>query len=60
MTKVTTKQAAKDLGKSIEIVRYGLRTGAYPWGTAVNRTGRKWTYIIYPDKYKRLVKGGNQ
>ena len=42
---ITVKQAAKMIGSSQEFVRYGLRSGTLPIGSAVKMSSR-WTYNI--------------
>lgn len=42
---------AKALGVSPPTVRYGLRSGAFTFGTAVKR--KEWVYILYPQEVKK-------
>ena len=47
--RVTVTQAAKLIGASPEYVRYALREGRLPIGSAV-KMSRKWTYNIQSDR----------
>lgn len=52
--KITVAQAAQALNVTPSVVRSGLRKGAFPFGTAYKNKTR-WTYIIYPDEFKRYA-----
>lgn len=47
--RVTVTQAAKMIGASPEFVRYALREGRLPIGSAVKMSS-KWTYNIQSDR----------
>ncbi|MEY8405069.1 hypothetical protein AALA54_17530, partial [Oscillospiraceae bacterium 44-34] len=55
MGRITTKVAARCLGKSDQFVRIGLQRGLLPFGTAVPGTGSKWNYYIDPAKFRVYV-----
>ena len=55
MKKITTRVAARCIGKSEQFVRVGIRRGFLPIGTAVPGTGKKWNYDIRPDKLRDYV-----
>ena len=61
MQKVTTKQAAYELGISVEVLQYLLRHDRLPIGYAVRREGKKRaSYHIYRgllDGYKTTLEG---
>lgn len=57
MNKITIREAAKITGKSEQFLRVGLQLGKLPFGTAINMTGKRWTYIIYPEKFKEYIGG---
>lgn len=61
MQKVTTKQAAMELGLSVEVLQYLLRHERLPIGYAVQREGkRRASYHIYRgllDSYKKTLEG---
>lgn len=57
--KITVQQAAKMIGASPEYVRYALRDGRLPIGSAVKMSTR-WTYNISEGLLNAyLGKGGN-
>lgn len=54
--KVTIKDASRMLGRSEATIREGLKVGAFEFGTAFKKEGnQKWTYVIYPEKFKACV-----
>lgn len=55
--KITVKDAAKRMGLHEETVRFGLREGRFPFGTAVQMKNR-WNYIIFPRKFEELYGKG--
>lgn len=55
MGKITTRIAARCLGKSEQFVRIGLQRGLLPFGTAVPGTGNNWNYYINPVKFREYV-----
>lgn len=52
--KMTIKEAASLMGKSIEFVRAGLRDGRFPFGSAVKLSSR-WSYHISPKLFYEYV-----
>lgn len=49
VTKITTAQAAKLMGKSAVFVREGMKRGALPIGSAVQMPGSsKWSFFVSP------------
>lgn len=52
--KITVKDAAKRMGLHEETVRFGLREGRFPFGTAVQMKNR-WNYIIFPKLFEEMV-----
>lgn len=61
MERVTTKQAAHELGMDLETLQYLLRKERLPIGYAVKKEGKKRTaYYIYRgllDQYKKQICG---
>lgn len=51
---VTVEEVAHLIGKSPQFIRIGLQKGIFPWGYAVNITGRRWTYWINAEKFKQV------
>lgn len=54
MERITVAQAAEILGVSKQFVRYGLRTGQLPIGTAVKMSS-VWTYHISPKQLQDYI-----
>ena len=46
VNRVTVLEASHILGVSQQYIRIGLQRGALPFGTAVQISGKKWTYHI--------------
>lgn len=55
--KITVERVAEDLGIDVSLVRRGLQNKAFPFGVAI-KTGDRYAYIIFPQKYKEYVIGG--
>ena len=53
--KISTKTAARCMGKSEQFVRAGLQRGILPFGNAVHGTGARWNYYINPMRFKEYV-----
>lgn len=53
--KISTKAAARCMGKSEQFVRAGLQRGVLPFGNAVPGTGTRWNYYINPMRFKEYV-----
>ena len=45
---IPTTVAAAVIGKSEDFIRWGLRQGRLPIGSAVQKTERRWSYYISP------------
>lgn len=52
---VKVKDAARILGKSILFVRCGLISGKLPIGTAIQMTGKQYSYHISPGKLAQYM-----
>lgn len=46
--RITVKQAARVMGVSEQFIRVGLQRELLPIGTAINISGKRWTYYISP------------
>lgn len=55
--KITVERVARDLGVDVSIVRRGLQKKIFPFGVAI-KTYDRYTYIIFPQKYKEYITGG--
>lgn len=49
------KDVAQRLGKGEQCIRVGLQRGLFPFGTALNVSGNRFNYIIYPEKFKEFL-----
>lgn len=54
--KLSVKDAATQMGKSIQFVRIGLQRGAFSFGSAVKLSSR-WTYHISPKLFYEYLNG---
>lgn len=54
MNKIPLKTAASILGISEELLRWGLRQGSLPIGTAIKRK-KRYTYYINKDKLEQYL-----
>lgn len=57
--KLSVKEAASLMGKSIEFVRAGLRDGRFSFGTAVKLSSR-WSYHISPKLFYEYINGNEK
>lgn len=56
--KITVERVAADLGVDASIIRRALQNKALPFGVAIKmKSGERYTYIIFPQKYKEYVTG---
>ena len=54
--RLTIKEAARRMGKSEQFVRFGLRNGRLPFGTAV-KMSQRWTYYISKERFEEFIGG---
>ena len=59
MERVSTKEAAKILGISEDMVRYHMRVNQLPIGAALKGKGRMYQYLIYRDLLNGFVRSGS-
>lgn len=69
ITKLTPEQAGTIMGCSAQYIRVGLQKGVLPIGSAVNISGKRWTFNIpitklaayleiTPEEIERTLKNG--
>lgn len=59
--RVTVTDVAKRLGKDPNVVRLYIRSGLYPFATAMQMPGRKhWDYTIFPAKFEEYCATGGK
>lgn len=57
--KMSVKEAASLMGKSIQFVRIGLQDGRFPFGSAVKLSSR-WSYHISPELFYEYINGSKE
>lgn len=57
--KLSVKEAALLMGKSVEFVRVGLQNGRFPFGSAVKLSSR-WCYHISPNLFYEYINGNKK
>lgn len=55
--RISTRIAARCIGKSENFIRVGLQRGILPFGNAVPGTGKKFIYYINPGQFRDYVGG---
>ena len=55
MKKITPAMMAEAMGVPAQAIRCGLQQGVLNFGIAMQQTGRKYTYIIFPEKAREVV-----
>lgn len=53
--KISTRAAARCIGKSENFIRIGLQRGILPFGNAVPGTGKKFIYYINPIQFREYA-----
>lgn len=55
--RVTVTEAAARMGVNPQFLRMGLRLGRFPFGTAVQMPGGRWSYYINAERFRRYMAG---
>lgn len=55
--RVPVDEAAKRMGVTSMFLRMGLRHDRFPFGTAVQMPGGRWSYYINPVRFERYMQG---
>lgn len=53
--RITPAMMAEALGVPVQTIRVGLQQGAFKFGVALQQTGNKYTYVIYPEQARQCV-----
>lgn len=53
--RISTRAAARCIGKSENFIRIGLQRGILPFGNAVPGTGKKFIYYINPIQFREFA-----
>jgi len=57
MSKLSVERAAAEMGVTPQFLRMGLRAGKFPFGTAVQMPGGRWSYYINATRLERYLAG---
>lgn len=55
MRKISPAMMAEAMGIPTQAIRLGLQQGVFNFGVAMQQSGRKYTYIIFPEKAREIV-----
>lgn len=55
MAKISPAMMAEALGVPVQAIRVGLQQNKLDFGVAIQPSGKKYTYIIYPEKARTYV-----
>lgn len=57
MPKISVDEAARRMGVTPQFLRLGLRAGKFPFGTAVQMPGGRWSYYINATRFEHYLAG---
>jgi len=55
--KISVDEAARRMGVTPQFLRLGLRAGKFPFGTAVQMPGGRWSYYINATRFEHYLAG---
>ena len=55
--RVTVTEAAARMGVNPQFLRLGLWAGKFPFGTAAQTPGGRWSYYINAERFRRYMAG---
>lgn len=55
MKRITPAMMADALGVPVQTIRVGLQQKVFDFGIAMQQSGRKYTYVIFPEKARQYV-----
>ena len=55
--RISVTEAAARMGVNPQFLRMGLRAGKFPFGTAVQMPGGRWSYYINAERFDRWMAG---
>lgn len=55
--RISVETAAARMGVTPMFLRMGLRLGRFPFGTAVQMPGGRWSYYINAERFRRYMAG---
>jgi len=55
--RISVDEAARRMGVTPQFLRLGLRAGKFPFGTAVQMPGGRWSYYINATRLERYLAG---
>lgn len=56
--RITPAMMAEAMGAPVQAIRIGLQQGKLNFGAALQQSGGKFTYVIFPEKAREVV--GNE
>lgn len=57
--RISVSEASRRMGVTPQFLRMGLRTGKFPFGTAVQMPGGRWSYYINATRLERYMAGAD-
>ena len=57
MGKISVEEAARIMGVTPKFLRMGLRLGRFPFGTAIQTPGGRWSYYINAERFRLYMAG---
>ena len=58
-SRFTVDAAARRMGVTPMFLRMGLRLNKFPFGTAIQMPGGRWSYYINPVRFERYMTGAD-
>lgn len=55
--RISVDEAARQMDVTPQFLRLGLRAGRFPFGTAVQMPGGRWSYYINRVRFERYLAG---
>jgi len=55
--RISVDEAARRMGVTPQFLRLGLRAGKFPFGTAVQMPGGRWSYYINTTRFEHYLAG---
>jgi len=55
--RISVTEAAARMGVNPQFLRMGLRAGKFPFGTAIQMPGGRWSYYINAERFRRYMAG---
>jgi len=56
-SRISVDEAARRMGVTPQFLRMGLRAGKFPFGTAIQMPGGRWSYYINSRRFAAYMSG---